>query len=132
MLNAEPSDWPVEFHCWGLVVLSGQQPPSEEVGGSGRASGLALLFQTAPDPLAPPAVTERPKPGLSAEAASGGLLEDSGEILAKPKEEQEQEEEEEDSSASVGMTIDAVEQPSEEAAEAGLWRQGLMSELMMH
>lgn len=96
------------------------------MGGSGRAFGLALLLQTAPAPLAPAAVTERPKPGLSAEIASGGQLEDSGEILAKP------EEEEEDGSAAVGMTIDAVERPSEEAAEAELWQQGLTSELMMH
>lgn len=70
------------------------------------------MLQTTPAPSAPPAVTEQPKPGLSAEM--------------------EEEEEEEDGSAPVGMTFDAVERPSEEAAEAELWRQGLASELMMH
>lgn len=101
----------MDFHCGRLVALSGRQPPSEEVGGSGRASGLACLWQVAPAPFAP----------LAPETASGGWLEDSEEISAQPKEE-----EEEDGSTPVGMTTDAVVRPTEEAAEAELWRQGLM------
>lgn len=129
----------MERPCWGPVALSGRWPPSEEAGGSGRAFGPALRLQTPPAPSAPPAVTERPKPGASAEAASGGRLEDSGEILAKPKEEEEEEkdlllllllQEEEDGCAPAGL-IEAVERTSEEAAEAERWRQVSASELTM-
>lgn len=101
----------MDFHCGRLVALSGRQPPSEEVGGCGRASGLARLWQAAPAPFAPLA-PEHP------ETASGGWPE---EISAQPEEE----EEEEDGSTPVGMTADAVERPTGEAAEAELWRQGL-------
>lgn len=83
--------------------------------GPARAVGLALLSQAAPAPLAPPAVSEWPKPGLSAEIDPGGRLE----------------EEEEDGSAPAGMMMEAVERPPEEAVEAELWRQGPTSELMM-
>lgn len=107
----------MDFHRGGLVALSGRQPPSEEVGGSGRAPGLARLWRAAPAP-APfaPLAPEHP------ETASGGWLEDSEEISAQPKEE----EEGVDGSTPVGMTTDAGERPTEEAAEAELWRLGLM------
>lgn len=118
-LHAEHNNWPAVLHCGRLVALSGRQPPSEEVVGSGRASGQAFLWQAAPAPFAPPA------PGHP-ETASGGWLEDSEEILAKLKEE----EEDEDGSAPAGMRTNAGEQPTVEVAGGELWQQGLTSEQM--
>ncbi len=116
----------MEFHCVGLDAFSDQQPPSEEVGGCGRASGPEPLLQAAPAPSAAPVPTGRPKPGPSAGTASGGRLGGSGAAWEEP----EGEEEAEADSALVGMRSDAAERPPEEEAEAERQQPGLRSELM--
>lgn len=97
------------------------------MGGSGRASGQEPPRQAAPAPSASPVQTGRPKPGLSAETASGGRLGGSGAAWGEP----EVEEEVDVGSVHVRMRCDAVGQPLEEEAEAEQWQLELRSELRM-